>query len=205
MASSASANTINVVFNPIGSNTAAGLYRYDISLAGSWTIPDSAVSGPAGTTTSSTVGSGDVYDNFTIYDFAGFTSVALNTTPFDFVGTGAIYGARDASLAPPDGAAPNVVFQNLSPGPTVFNAGFLGSVFLTSVNGGIGLGYFTSKDSGGTATGPGPLPTFGSGPTVVPNSNITASTPVPMAASAGLVLFGLIGAKRARGARRQSL
>ena len=198
MASRAPASTINVSFDLAGSNIAAGTYKYDISITATNTAPNSTV-GPA---TPSNVG-GDVFDSFTIYDFAGFSSLALNTTGFTLVATGNLdYGARSLAVVPPDSAVlPNLVFKNINPGGiTVTGPASLGSIVVKSTNAGIAPGYWTSKESGTTGV---PIPTFGDGLLAVPNATIPASAPTPATATGGLALLGLVGLRKKFSSTRQ--
>jgi hypothetical protein len=195
----AHANSISVAFDFAGSNVPLGLFKYDISIASSSTVPNSTV-GPA---VPSSIG-GDLFDNFTIYDFQYFGGVVFNNTGFTFVPGGTLgYGARSPAVLPPDTAVlPNLIFKNTAPGGVVVSGpALLGSVILKSSAPlpFVTFGYWTSKDSGSLPGGPPVIPTFGDGPLPVAGSgDFPVPTPTPAAATGGLVLLGFMGSARKR-------
>jgi hypothetical protein len=196
----AKADTISVDFV----SAVGGLFTYTVSISARWTTPLATYTD--GNTVVSNVGVGDVYDNFTIWDFGGFTGLVSNTTGFTFVNPlpgGADYGSTSSgqiadATSTTSGTSPNLVFKNIS-GPTTFGPGILGTVVLSSsYMSSAEVGYFTSKDSGGTALGgPGPSPSYGGGMLVVP-------VPLPGAAWAGLALMGVVGTNQIRKRRKEA-
>ena len=196
----AHANTISVAFDFAGSNVPLGLFKYDISIASSSTVPNSTV-GPA---VPSSIG-GDLFDNFTIYDFQSFGGVVSNTTGFTLIPGGAFgYGARSPAVLAPDAVVPNLIFKNMAPGGVVISGpALLGSVILKSSNLApiVQIGYWTSKDSGSLLGGAPVIPSFGDGILPVGGHGdvfTVPSTPTPLSATAGLVLLGCMGCARKR-------